>query len=75
MNLDDMSIDFDAYLSRAKLFEHVAVHQTGDADCLLIASCRVAPGGTPTVVGETLASSSRSMVVPRAEPSNTAWPK
>lgn len=54
LNLDGMSIDFDAYLFMAELFEHVAVHQTGDPDCLLIASCRVAPGGTPTAVGEAL---------------------
>jgi hypothetical protein len=53
-DLDGMSIDFDAYLSTANLFEHVAVHQTGDTHCMLLASCRVAPGGTPTTVGEAL---------------------
>ncbi|GAA1393168.1 hypothetical protein ACFQZ4_37305 [Catellatospora coxensis] len=53
-NLDGMSIDFDAYLFMAELFEHVAVHQTGDLDCMLIASCTVDHGKTPTVVGEAL---------------------
>jgi len=56
VNLDGMSIDFDAYLGMAKLFEHAAVHQTGDPDCLLIASCRIAPGGTVAAVGEALVS-------------------
>ena len=55
-NLSGMGIDFDAYLFMAELFEHVAVHQTGDPDCLLTASCRVARGGTPTAVGEALVS-------------------
>ncbi|MGC1215463.1 MAG: hypothetical protein WA890_29930 [Micromonospora sp.] len=53
-NLDGMSIDFDAYLSMAELFEQITVHQTGDPDCLLIASCTVKPGRTPTGVGEAL---------------------
>lgn len=53
-NLDGMSIDFDAYLFMAELFENVAVHRTGDLDCMLTASCRVGPGGTRTAVGEAL---------------------
>lgn len=56
VNLDGMSIDFDAYLFMAELFEQIAVHRTGDPDCLLIASCRVAPGLAPTMVGDGLVS-------------------
>jgi hypothetical protein len=53
-NLDGMSIDFDAYLFMAKLFQRVEVQQTGDPKCLLIASCTVEGVQTATAVGEAL---------------------
>lgn len=56
VNLDGMSIDFDAYLFMAGLFERVVIHQTCDSDCLLIASCIVNCGRTPRAVGEALVS-------------------
>lgn len=53
-DLDGMSIDFDAYLFMAELFETVEVHKTGDPECKLIASCTVNRRRTPTAVGEAL---------------------
>jgi hypothetical protein len=54
LNLDGMSIDFDAYLNMSELFVSVSVRTTDHPESLLIAECVAKAGVRPTAVAERL---------------------